>query len=122
LNDIFVINIYQERFEHPLASGKAPSPRENFSFIRINSRIYLFGGFQEGGVLNDLHSIDMLTWTWSKVKTQGPMPPARQGMASARVGRKIYLAGGCDFRKTKCFTDTFYLDVDSFWWTKIENK
>jgi hypothetical protein len=122
LNDLFVVNILEERFEFPLASGKGPSPRENFSFVKINSRIFLFGGFQEGGVLNDFFSLDLITWTWTKVKTQGHVPPARQGMASTRVGKKIFLTGGCDYRKSKCYTDTYYIDTDSLWWTKVENK
>ena len=50
------------------------------------------------------------------------MPPARQGMASTRVGKKIFVTGGCDYRKNKCYTDTFYIDTDSLWWTKVENK
>lgn len=122
LNDLFVVNILEERFEFPLASGKGPTPRENFSMVKINSRIFLFGGFQEGGVLNDFFSLDLITWTWTKVKTQGPVPPARQGMASTRVGKKIFVTGGCDYRKNKCYTDTFYIDTDSLWWTKVENK
>jgi N-acetylneuraminic acid mutarotase len=121
-NDLFIINILEERFESPLTTGTQPTPRENFSMTLIQKRIYLFGGFQEGGVLNDLNSIDLLSFTWTKVETQGPAPTARQGMASVRVGKKIYISSGCDFRAQKCFTDTFVLDVDSLWWTKIDNK
>ena len=90
--------------------------------IKINSRIYIFGGFQEGGVLNDFYSIDLITLTWTGVKTQGPVPSPRQGMASTRVGKKIYVTGGCDFRNQLCYLDTFILDTDSLWWTKVENK
>jgi N-acetylneuraminic acid mutarotase len=90
--------------------------------IFINNRIFIFGGFQEGGVLNDVHSLDLLSWEWTQVKTEGPIPPARQGMAFSRVGKKIYFTGGCDFRQGSCYTDTYILDTDSLWWTKVENK
>jgi N-acetylneuraminic acid mutarotase len=89
--------------------------------ILINKRIFVFGGFQEGGVLNDLFSIDLLAFTWTKVDTQGPAPNPRQGMSSARVGKKIYISSGCDFRENKCYTDTYILDADSLWWTKVNN-
>lgn len=121
LNEIMLINTVKERFEYPSSTGIKPSPREAFSMELINSRIYLFGGFQEGGVLNDSFSIDLLTWTWIKLETQGPLPSPRQGMASARVGEKIYIVGGCDFRQQKCYNDTFILDTDSLWWSKISN-
>jgi hypothetical protein len=87
----------------------------------VNDRIYVFGGFQEGGVLNDLLSIDILTWQWISVKTQGPTPPPRRGIASTRVGNKIYFTGGCDYRQEICYTDTYILDTESLWWTKVDN-
>jgi N-acetylneuraminic acid mutarotase len=88
----------------------------------INNRIYIFGGFQEGGVLNDLYSIDLLTWSWIKINPQGPIPKPRQGMASMTVGKKIYIVSGCNFREQKCYSDTYILDTESLWWTKIEDK
>ena len=121
-NDIFMINLVEERFETPLAVGKPPSPRESFSMVIINNRIFIFGGFQEGGVLNDLYTIDLMIWTWTPVRTQGPTPPPRQGMGFSRVGKKIYFVGGCDFRKQICYTDTFILDTETLWWTQIENR
>jgi N-acetylneuraminic acid mutarotase len=121
-NDLLVINLKNESFQNALTTGKPPSPRENFASIFINDRIYIFGGFQEGGVLNDVYSIDTNSWTWVKVNTQGPSPSSRQGMGYSRVGKKMYVTGGCDYRAQKCFTDIYFLDTDSLWWTKIENK
>jgi N-acetylneuraminic acid mutarotase len=121
-NDFFTINILEERFENPLTSGNKPSGRENFSMEIVNSRIFIFGGFQEGGVLNDMYSLDLITLTWETLQPQGPTPPQAQGMASCRVGKKIYITSGCDYRKQSCYTDTYIFDLDTLWWTKIENK
>ena len=88
----------------------------------INNRIYLFGGFQEGGVLNDLNTLDIITWTWLKVNTQGPIPSPMQGMAHTKVGKKMYITSGCDYRLQTCYKDTYILDTDSQWWTRIEDK
>jgi N-acetylneuraminic acid mutarotase len=121
-NDVFVINLLEDRFENPLTTGAPPSPRESFSTVFANDKMYIFGGFQEGSVLNDIYTLDINSWTWKKLITKGPIPPPRQGFGSTRVGKKIFVSGGCDFNQQKCFTDTFYLDLDSLWWTKIENK
>jgi len=39
--------------------------------IKINKRIFIFGGFQEGGVLNDLYSMDMISFIWVEMKPEG---------------------------------------------------
>ena len=121
-NDIFTINVIEEKFEIIKTQGESPSPRERFAMELINNRVYLFGGFQEGGVLNDLYTLDIITWTWLKVNTQGPIPSPVQGMAHTKVGKKIYFTSGCDYRLQKCYKNTHILDTDSQWWTKIEDK
>ncbi len=39
--------------------------------ILINKRVFIFGGFQEGGVLNDIYSIDLITYIWDVLKPEG---------------------------------------------------
>jgi hypothetical protein len=121
-NSVIILNFNEMKFEKPVVSGNMPSKRENYGMVYLNNRVWIFGGFQEGGVLSDQYSIDTITWTWSIVDTSGPKPPASQGMSTARVGKKIFISGGCDVRKKKCFGDTYVLDTDSLWWTKIINK
>lgn len=54
-------------------NGSIPSPREEFAMMKINKRIFIFGGFQEGGVLNDLYSMDMITFTWVALSPDGKL-------------------------------------------------
>jgi hypothetical protein len=107
--------------------------------IKINKRIFIFGGFQEGGVLNDLYTLDMISFVWQTLKPEGkiisyfifhiifiyfilgPIPSPRQGMGIERYGQKIFVTGGCDYRLHKCFNDSFILDMESQWWIRIEN-
>ena len=121
-NDLIIINIIEQRFENPLTTGNPPSARESFAMEFINGNIYIFGGFAEGAVLNDIYKLDLSTLTWSAVITQGPRFPERQGFASARVGQKLYITGGCDFRQQLCYTETYILDIETLWWTKVENS
>lgn len=121
-NTLIIIDLIENKFDKPAVTGNIPSKRENYGLVYINNRVWMFGGFQEGGVLDDLYSIDTFTWTWTIVETSGPKPPASQGMSMTRIGKKIYISGGCDVRKRKCYSDTYILDTDSLWWTKIENK
>ena len=39
--------------------------------MKINKRIFIFGGFQEGGVLNDLYSMDMIAFIWVVLTPDG---------------------------------------------------
>lgn len=119
-NTLYVLNLIDKKFEKPLVSGILPSRREQYGMVYLNSRVWLFGGFQEGGVLNDFFSIDTYNWTWIKVETSGPKPPACQGMSITRVGKKLYVTGGCDVRKKKCYSNIYILDTDSLWWTEIQ--
>lgn len=117
-----IINTQEERYEYPLTTGSPPSPREDFGMALVGSKIIIYGGFNESGALNDLYRIDMLNLTWNKVQTGGSTPSPKRGVESTRVGNRIYITGGCDYSQQICFTDTFYLDTDSFIWTKLGDK
>lgn len=121
-NTIYILNLIDKKFEKPIVKGNLPSKRENYGMLYLNNRVWLFGGFQEGGVLNDLYSIDTYNWTWTIVETSGPKPPASQGMSITRVGKKLYVTGGCDVRRKKCFSGLYVLDTDSLWWKEFPNK
>ena len=68
---MFYIDTINERFEKVKFFGHTPSPREDFAMILINKRIFIFGGFQEGGVLNDIYTIDLITFIWDVLKPEG---------------------------------------------------
>jgi len=43
-------------------------------------------------------------------------------MGVERFGKKIIISGGCDYRKHECLSDSYILDTETMWWTKIENE
>jgi len=71
LNDLFYIDTINEKIEKVTFTGNPPTPREEFAMILISKRIFIFGGFQEGGVLNDFFTIDLITNIWDILKPEG---------------------------------------------------
>eukprot|EP00360_Condylostoma_magnum_P001722 CAMPEP_0168317360 /NCGR_PEP_ID=MMETSP0210-20121227/24614_1 /TAXON_ID=40633 /ORGANISM="Condylostoma magnum, Strain COL2" /LENGTH=83 /DNA_ID=CAMNT_0008315341 /DNA_START=362 /DNA_END=613 /DNA_ORIENTATION=+ len=67
LNDVYVYSISGNQWikvttsgEAPVTtSGDAPSPRELHSFVVYGRQGYLFGGFHQGGVSNELYTLDL---------------------------------------------------------------
>lgn len=119
-NELFIIDLVNQQFNFDISTmGLAPSPRESFVFQSINNKIVLFGGFHEGGVLNDLYFLNLTSLAWETIKPITPSPPPMAGMASTVIGNKIYITGGCDYRSRKCGSSTFIFDTDALSWTTI---
>lgn len=119
-NELFIIDLVNQQFNFDTSTiGLTPSPRESFVFHSINNKIILFGGFHEGGVLNDLYFLNLTSLAWETIKPTTPSPPPMAGMASTVIGNKIYITGGCDYRSRKCGSSTFVFDTDALSWTTI---
>jgi len=84
----------------------------------FDTKIYIYGGFKDTS-LNDLYSINLMNLVWTKETQSGTIPPLLRGFSFVRVGTKLFITGGCDFEAKKCFTDTYYLETKTLWWTKI---
>ena len=120
LNDFFYIDIVNHKYK-ALTSviGISPSQRENFIFEIVNDTIFLFGGFHEGGVLNDVYTFNITSNTWETIIPK-QSPHQMSGMASIVLGYKRYITGGCDYRKNKCYSDTFVYDTNKKEFGKIK--
>jgi len=55
----------------------SPKERNSHSFVRDskNKKIYLFGGANNDGPLNDLYEFDEETFSWTYISTTGICPP-----------------------------------------------
>ena len=83
--------------------------------MQVGSRMFLFGGKGESGVMRDIHFLDLVEWTWVPVSATSAGPSPRMNMASLLVGRKIVVHGGWDGTK-KCVNDLWVFDTDAFTW------
>lgn len=66
----------------------------------IDRQIYVFRGGNGKDYLNDLHSLDVDTLVWKKIKSKGGYnPPQRANHSSAVIKKKLYIFGGWDGSK-----------------------
>jgi len=122
---MFTIDLLKKSVTKPKVTGKLPTPRETFVFSKIsnskNDIAILFGGFQEGGDINDMHILNLKLLKWEHINPIGEIPTPRHGMAFENVGKFLFINGGCNYRAKKCYTETYFLKIKEFAWYKIEN-
>ncbi|KAK3266344.1 hypothetical protein CYMTET_25027, partial [Cymbomonas tetramitiformis] len=77
-NDVYVLDTLKNTWERVEGSGAAPSARTGHTMVKHGSSVYVFGGCSASdGYLNDLHILDLKTWTWGEPVTVGAPPSAR---------------------------------------------
>lgn len=103
-NQLVVYNTSTNKWEWPVCSGKAPSPRAAHSVCVIGSTAYVFGGRHLDTRLNDLYCLDLLSLQWSclvpNIDTfDVPVGRSWQTMTSISTGKKeggLIIYGGFD--------------------------
>lgn len=119
LNDVWIFSLSEKRWVTYNASGKLPTSRELTSMVLYNNQVYLWGGFHEGGVSDELYILDLDTIVWKVPRDDGYKPQPRQGHVTIRLGEYMFLIGGCDFGLNVCYNDMYVLDLVTLWWTKL---
>lgn len=100
-----------------------PSPRAGHSASLIGELVYVFGGYGGMGYsrrdMDDLYTLNVYTWTWSKVNPKGTIPEKRSGHQAVVVERKIFMFGGSN--SAVQLNDLFILDteLDPPVWSKL---
>ncbi|KAI3694967.1 hypothetical protein L1987_77953 [Smallanthus sonchifolius] len=61
------VGVY-DQWVAPAVSGPRPKPRYEHVAAVVDDRMYIFGGNHNGRYLNDLQTLDLRNWTWSKVE------------------------------------------------------
>lgn len=73
------------------SGGTLPTARAGTAAIGLGGKIYVFGGSDASGILNEIVRYDPATGTSSVV---GHLDEARTGMSVARAGNRVCLFGG----------------------------
>ncbi|XP_071725512.1 acyl-CoA-binding domain-containing protein 4-like [Rutidosis leptorrhynchoides] len=63
------VGVY-DQWVAPAVSGPRPKPRYEHAAAVIDDKMYIFGGNHNGRYLNDLQTLDLRNWTWSKVEVK----------------------------------------------------
>ncbi|KAJ9131421.1 hypothetical protein P3X46_035081 [Hevea brasiliensis] len=59
--------VVYDQWVAPPISGQRPKARYEHGAAVIQDKMYIYGGNHNGRYLNDLHVLDLRSWTWSKV-------------------------------------------------------
>lgn len=103
-----------------------PPARAGHSATLIGNLVYIFGGY--GGLgygrreLDDIYTLDVYSWTWTKLAPKGTGPEKRSGHSACGIENKIFIFGGSN--SSAQFQDVFVLDtlVEPPVWTKLNSS
>ncbi len=80
-------------------SSSEPSPRYDFFSVGRHSSVYLWGGLNSRGPVDDLDYLlefNSATATWTRHQLQGRHPPGLNNGGCARIDDCMYFYGGLD--------------------------
>ena len=100
------------------AAGSVPGPRESHSITPIGPKLYVFGGFDGGRVLNDLHVFDSHAGLWTQLVHTGISPAARAGHTATALGVPAHLVVFGGANSSRRFADVQLFDTTDDHWTK----
>ncbi|XP_044499979.1 acyl-CoA-binding domain-containing protein 4-like [Mangifera indica] len=63
------VAVYDQWIAPPI-SGQCPKARYEHGAAIVQDKMYIYGGNHNGRYLNDLHVLDLRSWTWSKVEAK----------------------------------------------------
>ncbi|XP_076952865.1 acyl-CoA-binding domain-containing protein 4-like [Bidens hawaiensis] len=63
------VGVY-DQWVAPSVSGPRPKPRYEHAAAVVDDKMYIFGGNHNGRYLNDLQTLNLRNWTWSKVEVK----------------------------------------------------
>jgi len=124
-NQLVVYDIAKNRWEWPVCSGHAPSPRAAHSVCVVGTKAYVFGGRHGDFRLNDLHCLDLESLEWSELvadtgRASGvshivPAGRSWQTMVSLETGLEeggLILYGGFD-NSLSALSDCWRMDLSA---------
>lgn len=117
--------------EHKPTWGEIPEARkDHFSFVRLD-KMYILGGSVlnktlDGGSANNLHYLDLITWTWHRQKCTGTAPIPLEIQRSAchydGASRVRVLVGPRWEAGTHLAMSTYTLNLDTFEWSMTSDR
>ncbi|KAH1192147.1 Acyl-CoA-binding domain-containing protein 4 [Glycine max] len=63
------VGVY-DQWVAPPVSGQRPKARYEHGAAVVQDKLYIYGGNHNGRYLNDLHVLDLRSWTWSKIEAE----------------------------------------------------
>ena len=131
LNDLWMLNVKTDKLGQSIAKWKCinesdkkyndlhkPSPRFQHSSICDKDKLYIFGGKNEHGILNDLWCLQVSNYTWTSIKLTSLTPTPRYGHMSTIIFDTLFIFGGfsniLDEKKSNYSNTVFSYDIGKF--------
>ena len=99
-------------------SGDMPQCIDEHSACADGSKVYVFGGFEDGERVNSVHVFDLELHQWSTCAFSGVAPKPRAGHSAVLYQGSLYIFGGKDDENKK-LNDMWKFDISARVWTEI---
>jgi len=125
-NQLWRLNLETFKWTQCLSSGlteEFPDSRSRHGSLIYEGKMYIFGGECDQKVLNlnDLWTLDLESYKWSRLKYKGDVVPAeRKGMSFIELNGQFYVFGGVS--DTMSYADLYSFDPESDSWSQIGTK
>jgi N-acetylneuraminic acid mutarotase len=120
--DTYIFSLFPSSGSFELVGiSSHPSARyyHSMCFVPEENKVYLFGGYNQSGALNDLWCFDLSSSTWSFISTSNP-PQPRCGHKMVYIDKKIYIFGGeALLQSTTKYNDLWVYDLQTKSFTDI---
>jgi len=104
--------------------GQGPAARKGHTMVSFDEKLYIFGGFTERGLANDLHAISTVDWKCYKVNAKGALPQPRAYHSSIVVnGGFMVMVGGMEYaidgkvERRRALDDFYTLNLRDMRWS-----
>ena len=123
-NQLLGYNFERKEWKNPKSFGTVPSPRRNMATATRGNKVWLFGGYDNDTVSDELFQLDMCTFTWTQIQTGHPKPKGRCLFSLTAVqDNQLVLHGGATSNSNifNTFKDTWILDEASHLWKQYKS-
>lgn len=123
LNDMHALDVETLTWRRVDTTGAIPQQRANHSsaMLEETDELFIFGGWNGGERLNDIHILDTTTSNWTCPRVGGILPHPRAGMTLTALKGRLYLFGGSG-TSAKCFQDLQILDRQQMAWLDVTQR
>ena len=123
LLDLYVFDIFTNKWTLMECKGIAPSPRCSHTASVIGGKMYVFGGMNETEIFGDEFYLDLETWTWHTINEKEGDNITRPGKRNSHSATTIYdkyiaIFGGC-YGTGKFLNDLWIYDCGCSKWSQI---
>ena len=116
-NQLLQCNTVSEEWTNPKCNGAVPKPRWAHSTTVVGDNVWLFGGESNFAVFDDLHQLNMCTFTWTEIQIRHTRPLGRHlSTLNAITDSQLVLHAGVSPEWGQQLSDTWIFDLPSQSW------